>query len=309
MAHHETTTVASRGKWRGILMELGMPESFLRDQHGPCPMCGGTDRFRFDDKAGHGTYICGQCGAGDGMMLAIKFTGLGFKEAADRIDAIIRNVKPDSRPHKPEISDDERRAMLRALWNAATPLTGDDLASRYLASRGLTPETGELRFARAERDGEGGVRPVMVARVLTADGSRVATLHRTFLRPDGLAKAEMERPRKLMPGPIPEGSAVRLGPANRVLGIAEGIETALAASELFELPVWAALNAGALEKWTPPAGTEEVVVFGDHDASFAGQAAAYALASRLKRNLDVTVKLPPVVGDWNDVLLTGRKAA
>jgi hypothetical protein len=86
-------------------------------------------------------------------------------------------------------------------------------------------------------------------------------------------------------------------------GVAEGIETALAAAQLFEQPVWAAISSAMLEKWTPPAGCNEVAVYADNDRKFGGQAAAYALAHRLSRDFDVTVKLTPIVGsDWNDVL-------
>lgn len=45
-------------------------------QHQACPMCGGSDRFRCDDKRGEGTWICSQCGAGNGFMLVQQYTGL-----------------------------------------------------------------------------------------------------------------------------------------------------------------------------------------------------------------------------------------
>lgn len=307
--HHEKTTLAARGKWRGILMELGVPESFLMDKHGPCPVCsdGGRDRFRFDDKAGHGTFFCNKHGAGDGMMLAMQFTGMAFADCAARIDEIIRNVKPDSIRQKSEMTEEDRRRLLRALWTEAKPLEDGDLVTRYLGARGLVAETPELRFAPAVKDGEGGVRPAMIARVLTPEGDRVATLHRTFLRPDGMAKAEMASPRKLAPGLVPDGAAVRLGPVKAEMGVAEGIETALAASLMFEQPVWAAISSGMLAKWTPPAGCSDVTIYADNDPGFGGQAAAYALAHRLKRDFDVAVKLPPVAGtDWNDLLLSER---
>jgi putative DNA primase/helicase len=43
-------------------------------------MCGGKDRFRFDDKEGHGTWICTHCGAGDGFSLLMKVMGIDFKK-------------------------------------------------------------------------------------------------------------------------------------------------------------------------------------------------------------------------------------
>ena len=59
--------------WHGILVGLGVPASALVNKHGPCPVCGGNDRFRFDDKEGLGTFICSHCGAGDGPKLAMLF--------------------------------------------------------------------------------------------------------------------------------------------------------------------------------------------------------------------------------------------
>ena len=106
-----------------------------------------------------------------------------------------------------------------------------------------------------------------------------------------------------MPGTIAKGSAVRLAPPIDVLGIAEGIETALSASALFAVPCWAALNAGMLAAWQPPPEVKRIIIFGDNDPEYAGQAAAYALARRLGSNKYVVeVHVPADPGaDWNDV--------
>ena len=44
----------AQGRWRSILTVLGIDERALSGKHGPCPMCGGKDRFRFDDREGRG---------------------------------------------------------------------------------------------------------------------------------------------------------------------------------------------------------------------------------------------------------------
>lgn len=306
--YHEKTTHAAKGKWRGILLELGLPEATLRDKHGPCPLCGGTDRFRWDNKAGAGTYICSQCGAGDGMKLAMEFTGKTFPEISAHIDQIIRNVKPGDDKPKPELSDEDRRRALREIWAASQPVQPGDLAHRYLEARGVEELVypTALRFAPALRDGEGGVRPCMVAMVGVYGEPKFCSMHRTFLKPDGSGKAEMAAPRKLMPGSLPDGACVMLsdyhgGP----VGIAEGIETAMSASALYDMPVWAAINSAMLAKWMPPDGCTEVAIFGDNDPLFGGQSAAYALAHRLAvKRIAVTVHIPPVAGeDFNDVWL------
>lgn len=79
---HERTSHAARGKWKGILLQLGVPAVSLTGKHAPCPMCGGADRFRFDNKDQRGTFICNACGAGDGMKLAVEYTKMKFPEVA-----------------------------------------------------------------------------------------------------------------------------------------------------------------------------------------------------------------------------------
>lgn len=309
---HDKTTHAAKGKWRGILLTLGLPESSLKDKHGPCPLCGGKDRFRWDNKDGQGTYICGGCGAGDGMKLAIEYTGKTFREVASMIDEMVGNVKADAIPAKPVMTDEQRRQTLRDTYKATQVVQAEDLVHRYLETRGIEelvyPDG--LRFAPKLRDGEGGIRPCMVAMVSGPDGKPVS-MHRTFLKPDGSGKAEMASPRKMMPGELPDGACIRLGEyvAGGPLGIAEGIETAMSASALYQMPVWAAINSAILKKWMPPEGCTEVAVFGDNDPKFGGQAAAWALAHRLAiKGVEVTVRIPERAGtDWNDVYLEGYK--
>lgn len=313
MTFHRSTNEAARGKWRGILLELGIPEQYLKNKHGPCPICQGEDRFRYDDKDGTGSYFCnGACGAGNGMKLAELFTGKPFVEVASEIDKLLGNIKADAIKPKTDMTEDQRRKALRSVYAATKQVQPGDLADTYLTARGfgelIYPKA--LRFSPALRDGDGGIRPCMVAMVTDAYGKPVS-LHRTFLRPDGLAKAEMVAPRKLMPGSLPDGACVRLSDGNPFrLGIAEGIETAMAANALFSLPVWAALNAAMLAKWTPPEGCKELTIFSDNDLKFGGQAAAYALAHRMAcKGLHVEIHTPQQVGtDWNDEYLARKTA-
>lgn len=81
-------TSKAKGQWRPILEGYGCQLPSSR-HHGPCPVCGGKDRFRFDDKDGRGTWFCNQCGAGDGLNLVAKFTGKSLKHAANDVAAIL----------------------------------------------------------------------------------------------------------------------------------------------------------------------------------------------------------------------------
>lgn len=60
-----------------------------KNQHGPCPICGGKDRFRCDDKQGKGTWFCNQCGAGDGFELIVKSRGIDRSEVLKEVGAVL----------------------------------------------------------------------------------------------------------------------------------------------------------------------------------------------------------------------------
>lgn len=292
------TADRARGKWRGILMSLGVDARFLNGKHGPCPFCEGRDRYRWDNDKGNGTFICSQCGAGDGFELLKRMKGWDFKTAAFEVDKIVGGVRQE--PIKPPVDEAEQKRRLRDLWAGSTGLDGKDPASLYLAGRNVSHQSTALRYHPRCPRPYGGYGEAMLALVSSAAGEGV-TIHRTFI--EKLATGQ-KRERATMPGSLPDGCAVRLFPVHGArLGVAEGIETAIAAAKRFQMPVWAALNATMLSKWVAPAGVEEVVVFGDCDAGFAGQAAAYALAQRLanRSKLKVEVRIPGQFGrDWAD---------
>lgn len=293
------TADAARGKWRGILLQLGINEQFLKDKHGPCPMCAGKDRYRWDNKGGSGSYICGQCGAGNGFDLAMNVLGMRFAEVAKAVDAIVGNVTAD-KIRKP-LDENKRVDLLNDLWSRSLLLTRGDMVCRYFAARkiALTSRPDALRFAPTCRAPDGIDRPALIAMVSDPNGAPV-TIHRTFLA-EG-RKADMAEPRALMPGTLVDGCSIHLSPAAPVMGVAEGIETALAASLRFNMPVWAAINSTMLKKWEAPEMATQITVFGDNDPKFGGAAAAYTLAHRLAvKGKSVTVKIPDVQGtDWAD---------
>lgn len=58
-----------------IFPAVGINLGSQPNKHQPCPLCGGRDRFRCDDKGGSGSWICNQCGAGNGFSLVREYTG------------------------------------------------------------------------------------------------------------------------------------------------------------------------------------------------------------------------------------------
>lgn len=299
----------AQGQWRGILLQLGLPESCLNGKHGPCPLCNaGTDRFRFDNRQGSGSYICGQCGAGTGIDLAMKFRGWNFQTAAKEVEAICQVHKLPQDRVPVEITPEQARENAKKVWQKTEPITPGSQVDGYLRGRGVGMDdySESLRFHPMLRASETLSLPAMVARVVDVEG-RGATLHRTFL--DGHRKADIPSPRKLMPGPLPDGACVRLSGIRSDICLAEGIETALACEKLFQTPCWAVLSTSMMANWIAPEGVESVTICADNDPKYGGQKAAFALAHKLSlKGLDVNVRVPEKPDtDWNDVLLEAEK--
>jgi putative DNA primase/helicase len=293
------TADAAVGRWSGILQGLGIDAKFLANKHGPCPMCGGTDRFRFDDKDGRGTWYCSHCGAGDGFTMLRVLNGWDFTRAAKEVDAIMGTVQAGR--IRAERTTESKVQALRKVWSESRAVTRGDPVWMYLNRRtDIQDVPPELRFHPGLKHSDGGVHPCMLAMMRYPDG-KAASIHRTYLT-EGGEKAAVSQVKKFMAGHPLQTASVRLSDVRACIGIAEGVETALAASLRFQMPVWAATNAVLLEAWAPPEGVEHVLVAGDNDLSYTGQSAAFALARRLTgKGLTVDVWIPEAVDtDWAD---------
>jgi len=291
------------GKWLSIFDYFGIDTNGSKP--GPCPICRGKDRFVYDNKSGNGDYFCRKCGPGDGLALIEKTTGLGFKEVIKKVDELSGSVKPKIIKEK---NGYDVRKMLNDLWSSASELTGSDMVSKYLHSRGIVYHAENVRYCEScyESDTKSKM-PAMIAKIQSPDGRPIA-IHRTYL--DGNKKAEIISPKKITPATEGlNGSAIRLrNHAGYTMGIAEGIETAMSASQLWGVPVWSVVNTSIMQTWTPPENIKKIIIFGDNDANFAGQKAAYNLAHRLIiGGYIVDVEIPDIIGDWNDCLKKIRR--
>lgn len=288
------------GRWPGILSSLGIGIG-QSGKHCACPICGGKDRFRFDDKEGKGTWICNQCGAGAGVDLVMKVLGMDFKDAASEIRKIIGTCEVSKQQPEPKASRD----LLRKIYTESAPIKKGDVAYRYLTNRGLSLISDRLRFHPKCYEPESHSHcPAMLATFMLPDDTAI-TIHRTFLTSDG-RKQNINSPKKILPAlKKMTGGAIRLfDPVDGIIGLSEGIETALAAHELMGIPTWSVVSTSLMEGFVPPKGIKGVVIFPDKDRNFAGQKAAYKLANRLviKNKIEVEVKMPERFGDFLDEL-------
>lgn len=311
-----TVKAQAEGSWTPILERIGVKAEILNRKNQPCPGCGGDDRFQYTDKFRHGDYYCRGCGAGDGFKLAEMVLGCDFMCVLKDVEEALGGPLPVSK--QAPVGIVRMRALAEKIWKEAVPVTPGDEVDRYLSGRGLHMEKypSVLRFHPAlgyyeKQDGGKSEKvaeyPAMLACVQGQDGLAV-TLHRTYLR-DG-KKANLPDVKKLLSSGI-NGAAVRLFPAAAELAVAEGIEKSLALHLATGRPVWPALNCGNLEKLWIPESVRSLKIYGDNDSDsqFDGEAAAYALARRVRKEelrrgyaIDVEVFIPKNKGeDWEDV--------
>ena len=234
----------------------------------------------------------------DGKLLVNCFAG------CDPVD-ILRALngqglsEPSREPPAPGLHRRDNGRAALDIWREARPAAGT-LVEKYLRCRGIAlPVPPSIRYHPGLRHKATGlILPAMVAAVQAPD-RRVTAIHRTFLNEFG-GKAALSAP-KMALGPLGAG-AVRLAKAGRVIGLAEGIETALSAMEITGTPCWAALSATRLSRVAMPPGVRAVALFADNGD--AGERAAREAAAAYRRQgKAVTIQRPPQgSADWNDAL-------
>jgi phage/plasmid primase-like uncharacterized protein len=285
---------------RELAARLGLHRAG-REWRGRCPACGYAEAFALTDgKNGGAIWWCASCGDQDAIARAL---GCPEKVAAPR------RPTNDARPARARL-EPAARVLCGAEAAAQSPI-----AVRYLEMRGLShlATCAELCF-REDCWHPSGTRLAALIAVVRDVNGKFTGIHRTYLRRDGSAKADIEPPRASL-GPV-RGGAVRLVPLEQVLAagelvLGEGIETSASAGLLLGLPAWAAVSAGNLAAGLAlPVEIHRVVIAGDRDPADAqgkapGQDAARAAWWRLRREgRQARIAMPGEGrGDFNDIWL------
>jgi hypothetical protein len=194
-------------------------------------------------------------------------------------------------------------AFVSALWERSRPPEGT-VVETYLRMRRITAAIPpSIRFLQSHYHKPTRTYwPVMLAAVSDAKG-RILALHRTYLAPDGSAKAPVHPP-KMTLGQV-GGLSCHLGKPANDMAVAEGIETALSVQMATGIPTWAGLSAGGLRRMVLPPAPDAGLVTIAADADVVGIEAARIAALRWigeGRRIRVIVPSRPGV-DFNSLLM------
>ncbi|HBB8935540.1 DUF927 domain-containing protein [Escherichia coli] len=283
----------ARNKWPQILQCVGIniPDG---GKHGPCPACGGKDRFRFDNKGGRGTWFCNQCGHGDGLDLVKNVLGKNGGEAARIIADSLPGITGNPTPAKRNAKNAGTVTNWRGVLEQTTSGT-----SHYLKQKGLNESTEKLTTKIYNVAGITFPVGSLALPVMNLDGSITGI---QLINPQG--------EKALMPGSKFSGAFIPLSELpesapNKII-ITEGYATARTVALIADGFTVAAISASNLastaknmrERWADA----QIVIAGDND--FKEGAPNKGREEAIKAALQVKglVSIPPgrVKADWDD---------
>lgn len=263
---------------------------------------------------------------------------LGISSQADRISEEQRKEREDRRAKDKQDREDrqreaeeqrlaaeaERTMTAVEIWQNAVALAGSH-AEAYLVARGIAP-VGEwpwdpkdvLRFHPSinhELERRSGRWPALVGLVVDAFGNPTS-IWQVYLDRQEAKKAPLEMA-KLGRGPT-NGGAVRIGGEADRIGVAEGMETAIATwdLEMFRKPVWSLLSTSGMVGFEVPLFVDHVSIYQDGDRAQVnkhnglimeppGERAARTLHERLKATgIGSCINEMAILGDGLDLKAT-----
>lgn len=300
----------ANGQWQNILSNLGAEVPL--NTHTACPHCGGKDRFRFDDKDGNGTFICSQCGSGDGLDLVQRVLGGSVTEAAYEVAGMIgidtRSDNPPAyRSHEVKAQQDALKAQ-QAQNQANEQIEKHKRFTARYSRTIANAKQGESEYLKAK-----GFDGTTVT--LLTDGSLIIPL----MDADGtITAAQTIKPtgeKRLLLDSAKNGSYYPINqPVNvSTVIIAEGLATAMTCQLIQpEAHTVAAIDASNLIHVAKVMRTKypesQIIIAGDNDSKNeinTGKVKAEAAA----REVSGYVSIPPCQGDWNDYLQSRERKA
>lgn len=338
MNKRDSTSLKRRmeGRWLSAFLALAPALEQAISKVGtnvPCPVEGGVDGFRLfrDANITGGGVKQNWRVIPEGIDMLMWVNEWSFTRAYDELEAFLGNrsvvAGPIRVPQPKPIDETTLRLWLNQVWRESVSL--NDLraypARAYFERRRVKKAAMtacDLRFHCALNyvGADGGVLGTYgaVLALVRNNAGEPVSIHRTFITKSGLKVdflGRKNKARKLTPSvnKHSKGRQIRLFQQPKgVIGIAEGLETALAVSQMTGLTVWPTLSTTMLQSFEPPEGVNTVFVMVDKDRNQAGEIAANTLTQRLtEKGVAVIQLLPPtpilesdIKGvDWADQLV------
>lgn len=298
---------AACGHWPELLAAVGI-DIPRRGKHGPCPACGGKDRFRLDDKGGRGTWICNQCGNGDGLDLLVRVTGKSTKEAAELLAPLVGlsagGVDPAERERihqQQQAKADQDRKRSEQQRQKAARRAADIMAdtgqgeSPYLERKGFGSHLSAVNRTLIREGGENFPAGSLVV-ALTDEGGALVNVQ--LIRADGS--------KRYLAGGQKAGAYHRIE-GGALVAVVEGYATGLSVHLAIGATTYCAMDAGNLHAVAAIARRQNpearILLCGDHDIDEETGERNKVTKRQTEQAAAACggmVALPPVAGDWND---------
>ena len=269
---------------------------------GPCPNCGGTDRFTVHKETGQ--FNCRICKPGGKTKESRRaFQAIIQKFAANTTQPMPpspSNQKHDLMPNSLGFSSQQRA---QRLFNVGQPINGT-YAQQWLATqRAINVVSSKLRYHPAIYQNDlHGRYPCLLVRFDHCETGDLTAVQRIFFT---LTEKKL---RKRFTGSPKNSGALLMGSLNnKTIIVTEGVEDALSIMHVVNnVAVWATGGEHNLSCFTIPKQTNAILIAADPNQ--AGLKAAQHLAHRAHAmGLKVRITNPLThQGDWNDLLVTGH---
>ncbi|MCC2890592.1 toprim domain-containing protein [Enterobacter hormaechei] len=272
------------GSWESLLPQCGVTVP-PKGRHGPCAICGGSDRFHYIDDHGGGEWHCRQCDEpnhGDGLDLIARSQGITITAAAQKVSSVLgvdaRTPEPKPAREKPQTDIAGKVAALTTKASIGQ--------SVYLTSKGLQcpfPMLSDGSLLLVLKNGAG------------------ATTGAQVIKPDGS--------KRLVAGTVKKGSfcVVNSGETPETVIIAEGLATALSVQQFRpDATIITAIDAGNLlsvaqvmRQRYPDA---QIIIAADNDIKPGEPNTGKSAAEKAAKAVSGRVALPQSEekADWND---------
>ncbi len=285
------------GQWATVLGNYGCQLPHGR-KHGPCPVCGGKDRFRFDDKNGRGTWYCSQCepSSGGGLLLLSRYINKTVMKTAKELlgDDELKTIAP-KRVHV--VDHDAVRAanIEQAKKGAAMLMASAVLAPHvYMDNKGLF---GKWLVNSSPIYGRDGIIPV-------GDLLLVPVYKKGELV--NVQKITADAQKRPLYGGDMQGVHHIIDGAVKSVAIVEGYATGVTVNRLTKWKTYVSFNTGNLAEAVKQAKEDHpdsrIVVFGDHDEidlAHNRRPGEY-FANKAADPFGALVVIPDELGDWDD---------